>query len=811
MFPRFVETMRGELTDPDGHARKVAFTVEAIEEAAGRHRVSGVVSAPPWTHEEVECTGIIAIASGLRSIHYEIHFVADDGRALWLDATKHPRPWRPLATMTFMPVTLRDEGGRALSEGRMFFDTADLPAFLASAVPGSDGGRIALEVRRKAAARRALEAGRATPPGVASAQARWETTLMALAEVAIPAGQRLPGVGPEALARLQELLHTFPPSVMERYRTMLSALELATLPRWRRRFSELDPERRTAALASLDDNEAMHVGLRLLLMPLKLAWLDDPTIHAELGHRYRVEPPKKPERMRWREQIVDAATLSDGDTVECDVVVVGTGAGGAPVARALAHKGHAVLMVEEGPHFTRSDFNGRAFEMMRRLYRDGATTHALGNTYIPLPVGMGVGGTTLVNSGTCLRAPESTLREWVFQTGLSELAPESLDAWYASVEATLGVAPSSDAALGKAQALIARGAGALGYEHGALPRNAPGCDGQGLCCFGCPTDAKRSTNISYVPEALERGAQLFTNLAIDRVLTERDTAVGVSGVAQGPRGPVRVNVRASVVVLACGTLHTPTLLLKNGLCSSSGEVGKNLSIHPALGVVSLFDEPVDGWRTVPQGYGIHELQDEGIMFEGAHATLDVTAAMMQEWGREWVDLVERARHWLGFGFMIKDTSRGRVTLGRDGRPRVRYLVNDHDVRRLRHALGTLCRVMVAAGASEIRTPLPHAKVVRTLREIEALERHPARARHFDLTAYHPLGTCRMGKDPLRSVVGETHETHDVHNLFICDGSVMPGPIGANPQLTIMAMSLRAAEAVHVRLRRLGALTLSAGA
>jgi choline dehydrogenase-like flavoprotein len=79
-----------------------------------------------------------------------------------------------------------------------------------------------------------------------------------------------------------------------------------------------------------------------------------------------------------------------------------------------------------------------------------------------------------------------------------------------------------------------------------------------------------------------------------------------------------------------------------------------------------------------------------------------------------------------------------------------------------------------------------------------------RARLFDLTAFHPLGTCRMGKDPLRSVVGPTHETHDVHNLFICDASAVPGPIGANPQMTIMAMSLRAAEAVHRRIERLAA-------
>jgi len=806
MAVSFVETMQGTIAGADGRSYPVAFTLEVTAtDRPGDHRVSGVVSAPPWVEHEVECHGSLTMAAGLRAIHYEVRFVADDGRGVWLDATKHPRPWSPLATMSAMPATLRDNEGRALADGQMVFAPRDLPAFVASMLP-LDGGRKALTARRRAAARRALEAGRArvvtTPP-----EAPWRETLRALAAIAIPAGRRLPAASAAALTRLEELLATFPASVAGSYRTMLAALELSTLPRWGKRFSALDVETRTAALASFDATEVGHNGLRLLLMPLKLAWLDDPAIHAGLGLRYRIETPSKPEpkkadKPRWRDQIVDAATLRDGEVLECDVVVIGTGAGGAPIAKALAARGHAVLMVEEGQHFGRADFNGRAFDMMRRLYRDGGTTHTLGNAYIPLPVGKAVGGTTLVNSGTCLRAPAATLREWVSETGLGELSPEAMAPWFASVEATLGVGPSSDAALGAAKVLIARGADALGYAHGALPRNAPGCDGQGLCCFGCPTEAKRSTDIAFVPGALERGAQLFTGLAVDRILTEGDTAVGVSGTAQSARGTVRVTVRARVVVLACGTLHTPALLLKNGLANSSGEVGKNLSIHPALGVVALFDDPVNGWNTVPQGYAVHEFQDEGMMFEGAHATLDMTAAMLQEWGREWVDLVERADHWLGFGLMIKDTSRGRVTLGRDGRPRARYRVNDQDVARLRRGLGTLGRIFLAAGSREIRTPLPHAKVLRKLADVEALEQHPARARHFDLSAYHPLGTCRMGSDPSRSVVGPTHETHDVHNLFICDGSAVPGPIGANPQVTIMALSLRAADNVHRRLERL---------
>ncbi len=166
-------------------------------------------------------------------------------------------------------------------------------------------------------------------------------------------------------------------------------------------------------------------------------------------------------------------------------------------------------MVEEGALFTRQDFTGRPVQMMKQMYRQGGATVAFGNTAIPVPIGRGVGGTTLINSGTCFRLPREVLASWRAE-GLSDFTDDALTPFYEEVEEVLGVAPSSAAALGAPARIIARGCDALGYSHHPLSRNAPGCDGQGLCCFGCPTDAKRSTNVSYVPLALERGAQLVT-------------------------------------------------------------------------------------------------------------------------------------------------------------------------------------------------------------------------------------------------------------------------------------------------------------
>lgn len=626
-------------------------------------------------------------------------------------------------------------------------------------------------------------------------------TLKALAEAALPPGRVLPGASDGTLRRTEALMGELPAGVLRGYRGLLAMLELRALTSFGARFANLPLGHRLRALEAWEKLEPTRLALRGLLMPLKLAYFDDPGVHAALQCRYALDPPPRPERARWRAQVLEGKDLQAETELECDVVVVGTGAGGAPVARALAERGHAVVMIEEGELYGREHFTGRAQEMVKKLYRRAGATVAFGNTAIPIPIGKAVGGTTLINSGTCFRLPESTLAQWRDEFGLREFTADLLAPFYEEVERELGVGPSSAAALGKPAELIARGCDALGYSHHPLDRNAPGCDGQGLCCFGCPSDAKRSTNISFLPKALERGAQLVTGVRVDKVLLEGEHAVGVEGTANG----ARVRVRARAVVLACGTLGTPALLLQNKLANASGQVGCNLSIHPATSALALFDEPVNSWRTVPQGYAIDAFADEGIMFEGASVPLDITGASLTGFGPAYVALMERFDRSLNFGFMVKDSSRGRVRLGPGGEPLMTYWLNGHDLGLIQRAFGILCRVYFAAGAREVLAQVVGHERIRNLGDVEKLEQARLSARQVDLTAYHPLGTARMGKAPLRSVVDLTHETHDVHNLFICDGSAVPGSLGVNPQVTIMAMALRAGGFIDRRLQRLSAL------
>jgi len=623
--------------------------------------------------------------------------------------------------------------------------------------------------------------------------AREHAALLAIARATMPEGRIFAGAGARAVDKVEKFLSLSPPSVARGYRAMLLAVEAWTLAAERARLASLPPE---TVLALLERWRAGDVArrtiVRMLTAPLKIAHYNDPKMYSDVGCRYG-SLPVRAEQPRWMERVTAASELDSDETLECDVVVVGTGAGGAVVARELAEQGHAVVLVEEGDYNTRADFNGQTADMQRKLYRDMGATLSLGNAVIPIPIGRTVGGTTAINSGTCYRTPERVLRHWVDELGLDELGPEKLAPYFERVEATLGVAPADAKYLGGVARVIARGCDALGYRHQPLRRNAPECDGQGVCCFGCPTDAKRSTNVSYVPLALKAGAALLTGLRVDRVMVDGGRAVGVVAHARAADGGRRtVTVRARATVVSCGSLMTPLLLEASGVGTSSGQLGRNLSIHPALAVMALFDEKIDGGSAIPQGYAIEHFHDEGILFEGAFAPLDLAAASFTMIGPRFVELVEAYDRIACFGVMIEDVSRGRVRRGPGGRPLITYSLVDHDVARLKRAVEILGRVYFAAGARTV-IPLVHGfDELASPADLERLRRAKLRARDFELSAYHPLGTARMGRDARTSVVGADHQVHDTPGCYVVDGSVVPTSPAVNPQVTIMTLATRAA-------------------
>ena len=225
--------------------------------------------------------------------------------------------------------------------------------------------------------------------------------------------------------------------------------------------------------------------------------------------------------------IVDGATVTRDLHRVADVVIIGTGAGGAVVAANLAEAGARVLLLEEGAYHKTAELTGRPLEMIERLYRNRGLTSTVGNTLIALPMGCCVGGTTTINSGTCYPAPEYVLDEWVRADGLTDYAPEQMAPVFDELTERLSIEPVPEELLGPNGALFRKGAKALGFAGAPIPRNVNGCKGTGVCAFGCPTGAKQSMNVSYVPAALEAGAELITRARARRVLLDNHTAYGV--------------------------------------------------------------------------------------------------------------------------------------------------------------------------------------------------------------------------------------------------------------------------------------------
>ena len=517
---------------------------------------------------------------------------------------------------------------------------------------------------------------------------RERKVLSAVAAAGFPAGKTFPAADAHTLQRLEQFFATQAGVTRAGYRGLLHMIDAAAMLKHRRGFAALDATQQLALM------EAWRVGglarrsfLRGLMVPLKMSYFDDPQLYRKIGCAYERPLPKAEAKPAWFRERVHRAeeAAAEGEALECDVVVVGTGAGGAVAARELAEAGLVVVMLEEGDYHDRATFAGRPFDNQRKLYRAGGATVSVGNAFIPIPMGRTVGGTTTINSGTCFRTPDKVLRRWGNELGLTDLSPERMAPYFDRVESVLGVTAPAAEHLGGCARVVMRGADKLGYSHRPLQRNAPDCDGKGVCCFGCPSDAKRSTNVSYVPLALRAGAELFTGARVEKLLFEQGRASGVQ--AQTASGKL-LTVKARAVVVACGTLISPVLLMRNGVAKGSRHLGGNLSIHPAVACLAEMDERVDSWEGVPQSYLIDEFSDDGIMMEGVATPLEYSASALSHIGPRLMELAEGFDRVASFGLMVTDTSRGRVRLIRD-RAVVTYHLGDDDVGRLQRGVDHL--------------------------------------------------------------------------------------------------------------------------
>jgi choline dehydrogenase-like flavoprotein len=620
-----------------------------------------------------------------------------------------------------------------------------------------------------------------------------QRTLSAICAAMAPAIDGLPAAEREVdvSGPVAEFLTSLSPRVLTRVRLGLRAFEWLPFP-WR--FSRLDLGAREDFLRRM---EGSRIGLHheLLLMAktfTTLGYAIDPRVEERVGLQTSCQvgdgPPPPPSG-----SLGDTEPAGDGE--ECDVVIVGSGAGGAVAAATLAAAGLDVIVLEAGDSYSRDSYPEDPLEAIASLYRDGGLTIAEGRPPIPVPVARTVGGTTVINSGTCFRAPEPVLESWRDRYGV-EWA-DRLDPDFAEAEEFLQVTRLDPERMGRNGQLAMEGAAAIGASGGPISRNAGNCVQCSSCPYGCRIDAKRGMHVSYLPRAVAAGARLRTGVEARRVIVENGRAAGVRCVARPPgrrsgsRRPYTVRARRATI-LAGGAFGTPELLLRSGL--GGEQVGRNLHIHPACWVGARYDEEVRGWQGVMQSYYVDEWEAERLLLEATFTPLPFGGAWLRGSGREHQEAILDFGHISSIGVQLTDESAGRVGVARDGSLRASYRLSDEDASRVVFGIARAAEIHFAAGATEVYPNIGRVPVLRPgeVAEFEATRFKPSELR---LEAFHPQGTARIAADPREGVCATDGSVNGVADLHVADASLFPSAVGVNPMMTIIAFAKRIAASV----------------
>lgn len=576
-----------------------------------------------------------------------------------------------------------------------------------------------------------------------------------------------------------------------------------------RRFSGLSPEARQRTFQAWESSRIYYRRgiLASLRTVFSFAYLDHPDVHEALGIKDRKACKPLPTTHLTPDELGDGKLIDlrdhDGQVEEeCDVVVVGTGAGGAVAAQVLAEAGLDVVILEEGPMIRPEEVDRNCGMGMAQILHEGGLRTMIGPTATPTIQGRCVGGSTLPNSAILFRFPDMVLDRWRDEFGVEGIDNGVLAASYERVEKATAKAPARPEQLGPKNLLFAKGAKAMGIEAEPFHLAKAGCKGCGECMPSCPIGAKRSTDISHVPAAVRAGARLYVNCRCDEVLAGEGGARGALGTFfdAGGKKVGRIRIRSRAVVLGGGVFGTPIVLKRSGLANSSGMVGRNLRAHPGGALFGLFDEPVNPWIGSTQGYGA--FLDDHTKIEVLWSPLSVMAVRMPGFGHALKENLAQFRHTAVWDAVVWGESVGRILTYSGSNPTVWFHFNQTDTDRMIGALQVVARMFFEAGAHSI-LPGIYGLPERLTNpdQVELLKPGTIKPKQLVVAATHLFGTCRMGTNHRSSVVNCRGESHDVRNLFVVDSSVMPFGTKVNPHEPIMALADLFAHDIVDRLKR----------
>ncbi|MYM31742.1 GMC family oxidoreductase [Duganella sp. CY15W] len=514
----------------------------------------------------------------------------------------------------------------------------------------------------------------------------------------------------------------------------------------------------------------------------------------------------------WK--VTDGAQLQADQTLEADVVIVGSGAGGGVTAEILALSGLKVLIVEEGALKSSKDFKMREAEAYPALYQESAARKTK-DKGINILQGRTVGGTTTVNWTSSFRTPDITLRYWNKQFGLKDYTPEALAPWFGMMEQRLNIV-DWQAPPNENNDLLRRGASKLNIPTGLIRRNVNGCWNLGYCGMGCPTNAKQSMLVTTIPSALQHGASLLTRVRADKLVIKGDHVTALECVALTADGLSvngrRVTLRAKHFVLSGGAINTPALLLRSMAPDPHGLLGKRTFLHPTIISAGIFAQRVDGYAGAPQTvYSDHFLHTEpidgpiGYKLEAPPLHPLLLSSTMSGFGAEHAAVMQQFPHVHALLALLRDgfhpdAPGGSVGLQGDGAPLLDYPISDFLWDGARRAMLTMAEIQFAAGAKTVTPTHEQALAYSSWAQAQAgIKVLPMKLLQTRVVSAHVMGGCGMSDDERLGVTSAHGRYHGLANVSVHDGSLFPTSIGANPQLSIFGITARLASGLAQEL------------
>ena len=503
------------------------------------------------------------------------------------------------------------------------------------------------------------------------------------------------------------------------------------------------------------------------------------------------------------------------ETVECDVVIVGSGAGAGITAELLSAAGLTIIIVEEGPLKSSRDFRQLESEAYQNLYQESAARKTADKS-INILQGRCVGGSTTVNWTSSFRTPTNTLSFWREHFGLAEFTDAAMSSWFYEAERRLSIGPWLTPP-NENNDLLRRGALQLGIAAAAIPRNVKGCSNLGSCGLGCPTNAKQSMLVTTIPTALDRGARLLVQTHAERFELRDGRVEALHCVAVQPNGAVAIGARNTRIVarhyvLAGGAINSPAVLLRSAVADPHRLVGARTFLHPVVAAVATFDHVVAGWQGAPQTiYSDHFLDIDpidgpiGYKIEAPPLHPLIFATTMTGYGRDAAAQFANFPNTHALLALLRDgfhpeSAGGRVALRTDGSPELDYPLTPFVMEGARRAMLSMAELQFAAGATQVSVghelAQPYASWAAARDGIRGLPMRPLLTK---VVSAHVMGGCGMAADSRRGVVRPDGVHWELENLSVHDGSLFPTSIGANPQLSIYGLTNKLATQLALRL------------